>query len=156
MVCKVPVFDQGESATENSLMTAGRSLIVENNYGYQNPFGPQGGAQTVPGFARVDVNRKGTGCKRKWTNRDAAAPSVVPKLSTETGLIYTYTRPEDPSGSESYYWTALDWRSGETVWRQYAGTGLPYNNNYAGIALGPNGTAYLATTGGMVTLRDGG
>ncbi len=34
-VCEVPVFEPGASATENSLITAGRSLIVENNYGYQ-------------------------------------------------------------------------------------------------------------------------
>src|SRR5207248_674460 len=39
-VCAVPVFDRGASATENSLITAGRSLFVENNYGYQDPFGP--------------------------------------------------------------------------------------------------------------------
>ena len=36
-VCEVPVFGKGASATENSLITAGRSLIVENNYGYQDP-----------------------------------------------------------------------------------------------------------------------
>ncbi|MGH2925387.1 MAG: hypothetical protein ACRDK1_05370, partial [Solirubrobacterales bacterium] len=39
-VCRTPVFEKGASATENSLITAGRSLIVENNYGYQDPFGP--------------------------------------------------------------------------------------------------------------------
>lgn len=32
VVCKVPVFDQGASATENSLMMINRSLYVENNY----------------------------------------------------------------------------------------------------------------------------
>ncbi len=154
-LCKVPVFDAGASATENSLITAGRSLVVENNYGYQDPFGPTAGALTEPGFARVDVDRDGEGCKLKWTNTEARAPSVVPKLSTKTGLIYTYTRPPDPL-AEGYYWTAIDWRSGRTAWRQYAGSGLPYNNNYAGIALGADGTAYLGVTGGIVTLRDGG
>ena len=59
VVCQVPVFDKGASATENSLLTAGRVLIVENNYGYQDPFGPQNGALTQPGFARVDVDRDG-------------------------------------------------------------------------------------------------
>ncbi|MFR9754148.1 hypothetical protein ACL02S_24345, partial [Nocardia sp. 004] len=33
-VCSVPVFEPGRSNTENSLIGAGRSLIVENNYGY--------------------------------------------------------------------------------------------------------------------------
>ena len=60
VVCEVPVFDAGASATENSLITARRSLFVENNYGYQDPFGPSSGALTTPGFARVDVNRDGT------------------------------------------------------------------------------------------------
>ncbi len=154
-VCREPVFGVGGSATENSLITAGRSLVVENNYGYQNPFGPTAGALTEPGFARVDVKRNGRGCKLKWTNMDARAPSVVPKLSTKTGLIYTYTRPPD-AAAEGYYWTALDWKSGRTAWIQYAGSGLPFNNNYAGLALGRGGTAYLGVTGGILALSDGG
>ena len=153
-VCEVPVFTRGQSATENTIITAGRSLIVENNYGYQDPFGPNAGAVSEPGFARVDVKRGGDGCKKVWTNDDARAPTAVPKLSTKTGLIYTYTRPPDPSGSEGYYWTALRFRDGQTAWLQYAGSGLPYNNNYAGLALGPDGTAYLGTIGGMIALRD--
>ncbi len=154
-VCRQPVFEPGASATENSLLSAGRSLIVENNYGYQDPFGPRSGAVSEPGFARVDVKRNGRGCRLVWTNRDARGSSVVPKLSTATGLIYTYTRPPDPA-AQGYYWTTIDWHTGETVWSQYAGSGLSFNNNYAGIALGPDGTAYLGVTGGLIALRDGG
>jgi hypothetical protein len=154
-VCKVPVFQPGASATENSLLTTGRALIVENNYGYQDPFGPNAGAVTEPGFARVDVRADGKGCRKVWTNHTARAPTVVPKLSTKTGLIYAYTRPPDPSGSEGYYWAAIDFHTGKTVWQRYAGSGLPYNNNYAGLAIGPNRTAYLGTTGGIIALRDG-
>jgi hypothetical protein len=154
-VCKVPVFNPGASATENSLITAGRSLIVENNYGYQDPFGPNTGAVTEPGFARVDLNRDGSGCHKVWTNHQARAPTVVPKLSTKTGLIYTYTRPPDPSGAQGYYWTAIGFHTGRIVWQRYAGSGLAYNNNYAGLAIGPDGTEYLGATGGIVTLRDG-
>jgi hypothetical protein len=155
-VCEVPVFDQGSSATENSLLVNHRSIYVENNYGYQDPFGPNSGAVTAPGFARVDVRRGGRGCRKVWTNTTERAPSVVPKLSTATGLIYTYTR--DPSalpGSQPYYWTTISAATGATVYKVYAGNGLPFNNNYAGLALGPDGTAYLATTGGMLALRDG-
>jgi hypothetical protein len=154
IVCIVPVFDKGGSATENSLIGSGNSLIVENNYGYQDPFGPSGGAVTQPGFARVDVNPDGNGCTKVWTNRDARGSSVVPKLSARTGLIYTYTRPPDPSGAQGYYWTAIDFRSGQTVWSRFAGSGLLFNNNYAGLALGPDGTAYLGVIGGIVALRD--
>jgi hypothetical protein len=155
-VCQVPVFDKGSSATENSLVTNNRSLYVENNYGYQDPFGPSSGAVTTPGFARVDVRRNGRGCRKVWTNTTERAPSVVPKLSTKTGLIYTYTR--DPSalpGAQPYYWTAISARTGATAFKVYAGNGLGFNNNYAGLAIGPTGTAYLAVTGGLLALRDG-
>jgi len=154
MVCKVPVFKKGASATENSLIAAGRSLLVENNYGYQDPFGPNSGAVTQPGFARVHIDRDGGGCSKVWTNHDVRAPTAVPKLSTSTGLVYTYGRPPDPSGSQGYYWTAIDFHTGKTVWQRYAGSGLIYNNNYAGVALGPD-AAYLGVIGGILALRDG-
>ena len=128
---------------------------MENNYGYQDPFGPNSGAPTVPGFARVDVNTGGSGCTNVWTNTTEAAPSVVPKLSARTGLIYAYTRPVDPSGAQGYYWSAIDFRSGQTTWNQFAGAGFLYNNNYAGLALGSDGTAYLGVIGGMIKLQDG-
>jgi hypothetical protein len=35
-----------------------------------------------------------------------------------------------------------------------SGTGLLANNNYAGLAIGPDGTAYLGTTGGLRALRN--
>jgi len=154
-VCTVPVFRKGASATENSLIGSGNSLIVENNYGYQDPLGPNSGAVTKPGFARVDVKADGSGCRKVWTNREARAPTVVPKLSTKNGLIYTYTRPPDPSGAEGYYWTAIDFRTGRTVWSRYAGSGLAFNNNYSGLALGPGAAAYLGVAGGIVKLEDG-
>jgi len=155
VVCEVPVFKKGASATENSLMGTGRSLIAENNYGYTSPF-DVGGSDVVskPGFARVDIRKDGKGCKKIWTNYTEAAPSVVPKLSTKTGLIYTYTRPKDPSGAQPYYWTAIKFKNGKTAWNKLAGTGGLFNNNYAGLALGPNKRAYLGVIGGIVSLRD--
>lgn len=155
-VCELPVFGNGAGATENSLMATGRSIVVENNYGYTDPFAP-GGSQVIsePGFARVDISRDGRSCRKVWTNGTVRAPSVVPKLSTETGLVYTYSRPPDPSGAQGYYWTAIDFRTGETAFDRLAGSGPRYNNNYAGITLGPDGTAYLGVIGGIVALRDG-
>ena len=73
------MFGKFTGATENSLLGAGRSLIVENNYGYQDPFGPNAGVPTTQGFARVDVDKDGKGCRRVWVNHDAAAPTVVPR-----------------------------------------------------------------------------
>lgn len=155
VICTQPVFEPRASATENSLIASGRSLLVENNYGYQDPFGPNTGAVTEPGVARVDVRKRGNGCRLAWTNREVRIPTVVPKLSAKTGLMYAYSRPPDPL-AQGYYWTAIDFETGETAWMQYAGSGLPFNNNYAGLALGPNRSAYLGVTGGIIRLRDGG
>ena len=156
VVCQQPVFGEGAGATENSLINMGRrSLIVENNYGYQDPFGPTAGAVTEAGFARVDVRKDGKGCRLRWTNREVRTPTAVSKGSLKTGLIYSYERPRDPNGNQGYYWVAIDYRTGRTVFRKYAGSSLVYNNNYAGLALGPNGDAYLGVVGGIIRLRDG-
>jgi hypothetical protein len=150
VACRVPVFEKGGSATENSLMASRNSLFVENNYGYQDPFGPNSGALTTPGFARVDVKP----CRKAWETHTERAPSVVPKLSTRAGLIYTYTRDPDPLPTgQPYFWTAIDAHTGATAFKVYAGSGLGFNNNYAGIAIGPDGTAYLGVTGGLVALH---
>jgi hypothetical protein len=153
LVCRVPVFGKGASDTENSLIAAGRSMIVENNYGYTGATSVTGGKVTTPGFARVDLNRGGRGCHLVWTNRSVAAPTVVPKLSLANGLIYTYTKRS--SVLDPWYWTALDFRTGKVVYKQLAGTGsLGYNNNYAGIALSRAHTAYLGVLGGIIAMRD--
>ncbi len=157
VVCEAPVFGKGASATENAIIGSGRSLIVENNYGYLDPFdATTGGALTTPGFARVDVDRDLNGCRKVWTNTAVAAPSVVPKLSTKTGLVYTYTQTAGLGPMDrAWSWAGINARTGKTAFTVPAGDGLLANNNYAGIALGPSGTAYLGTIGGIRSLSDG-
>ena len=152
-VCQVPVFRQGFSDTENSLIGSGRAMIVENNYGYLGFSGPQANALTAAGFARVDINRNGTGCHRVWQTFTERGSSVVPKLSTKTGLIYAYTR--DPGTQIPWSWTAISFKTGRTAFKVHSGDGFLYNNNYAGIAIGPTGNAYLGTIGGLAELRRG-
>jgi hypothetical protein len=154
MVCRVPVFTRGASDDENSLISAGRSMVAENNYGYSGPTTVTNGALTAPGFVRVDINRDGNGCRRVWTSVTERAPTVVSKLSLASGLIYTYTK--DPGSSDPWYWTAIDFRTGRTVFKVLSGTGLGFNNNYAGLSISPTGTAYLGSLGGIMALRDGG
>ena len=153
-VCRVPVFARGASADENSLIVAGRAMIAENNYGYTGPASVENGGRTAPGITRVDINRNGRGCHTVWRNRTVDAPTVVSKLSLATGLIYTYSK--GTGSSDPWYWTTIDFRTGRIVNEQLAGSGLGYNNNYAGIAAGRDGTEYLGTLGGILALRDGG
>ena len=153
LVCSQPVFEPGQSATDNSLIGVGRSLLVENNYGYSGPGATFFGGTTEPGFTRVDLDRDGRGCRIVWES-EVRAPSVVPKLSLDTGLVYTYVKPPN-ADSDPWYLTALDFRTGETEWMALAGRGLGFNNNYAPITLGPDGSAYVGVIGGLVRLADG-
>jgi hypothetical protein len=155
VVCEVPIFGRNASADENSLIVAGRSIVAENNYGYD--LGKTiGGAVTQPGMVRVDVRADGRGCRKVWTNRTERVPSVVSKLSLATGLLHTFTKDPDPVNptADAWFWTAVDFRTGRTVWKRLAGTGLGFNNHYAGIAIGPNGTEYVGGIGGLMAVRD--
>ena len=152
-VCSVPVFEKGASATDNSLIAAGRALVVTNNYGYSGPVQTTLGSITAPGIERVDVNADGSGCHKVWRNRSERSPSAVAKLSLASGLVYAVTR--DRQGIvDSWYLTALDFRSGEVVFEQRYGTGFGHNVNYAPVSLGPDGTAYVGVLGGLVRIAD--
>src|SRR5262245_27162333 len=162
LVCSARVFPKGAGSTDNSLIGTKRSLIAENNYGYRiSPTNVSGGI-TEPGLTRIDVvkkvkkrsggKRKGPAksrCRSVWTSQERGS-SVVPKLSLANGLVYTYTHPPRSDGIDSWYLTALDFRSGRTVYRRLAGTGFGFNNNYAPVTLGPDGTAYVGVLGGVV------
>ena len=155
-VCSVPVFTPGQSDTENSLIAAGDSLFVENNYGYSGPSSVELGGVSTPGLARVDVDAATGVCRLVWTAQERA-PSVVAKVSLGNGLLYTYTK--DPASSptaDPWYLTAIDARSGATVFKVLAGTGLGYNNNYAPVSIGPDGALYVGVLGGLVRFADSG
>jgi hypothetical protein len=148
-VCRQAVFGKGASDTDQSLVAGRRSLVTENNYGYTGPLSTNMGATTTPGIARVDLDRDGHGCHLRWTSK-VIAPSVVPKLSLGAGIVYTYTKPSRADNADAWYLTALDYRTGRTLWRRLAGTGVGYNNNYAPVTIGPRGgTAYVGVLGGL-------
>ncbi|WP_206051092.1 hypothetical protein [Nocardioides speluncae] len=151
-VCQAAVFDAGTSATENSMVAVGNALFVENNYGYAGPQSTLLGKTTAPGIARVDV--ADGECRVAWTNR-SSAPTSVPKASAASGLLYAYTKPAHHAGVDAWYLTAIDLRTGRTAFSRLAGTGLLFNNHYAAIYLDPAGSAYVATLGGLVRVRDG-
>jgi hypothetical protein len=154
LVCAQPVFQKGQSDTDQSLVAAGNSLIAENNYGYSSPLATENGGSTAPGLERVDIDQSGAGCHPVWQSNERA-PSVVPKVSLGAGLVYTYTKDARSDGKDAWYFTALDFRDGHTVYKRLAGEGLGFNNNYAPVTLGPDGTAYVGVLGGLVELRDG-
>ena len=151
--CAVPVFTEGASATENSLVAANNSLFIENNYGYTGAKATTAGRTTTPGLARVDVGTGGN-CTLVWTNTKLSAPTVVPKFSAKAGLLYTYTKPARKDKKDPWYWTAIDFETGKRVYSAKVGSGVLYNNNYASLYIGPNGDGYLGVIGGIVRIYD--
>jgi outer membrane protein assembly factor BamB len=169
-VCSVPVFARGKGSTDNSLIAIGDAIVVENNYGYTGPqerppsSASRGTPTTEPGVTRIDVDYRRGGCHVVWDNETVRVPTSVSKASAATGLVYVYEHPAadevryrgDGPGSpeDPWYLTALDLRTGRRVWSVLTGSGLGYNNNYAPITFGPDGTAYVGTLGGLVAVRD--
>ncbi|MER7762940.1 hypothetical protein [Streptomyces sp. NPDC097619] len=154
LVCRVPLFRSGASTTDNSAVTWGRSLVVENNYGYENPAGVLFGRSVPGGATRVDVRADGSGCDTVWES-PVRSPSTVPKLSVGNGLLYFYEKPPNRWGIDAWYLTAVDFRTGQRRWRVLTGTGPGYDNNWAPVTLGPDGTAYVGVLNGILAVRDG-
>jgi hypothetical protein len=153
LVCSEPVFQPGQASNENSLIATDKSIIVENNFGYKDATKDTTHGQTTkPGIARIDV--EDDGCRTVWTNESISIPSVVSKMSLSNGLIYTYTKPKGPGTTDVWYFTAIDFETGEVVFKQLAGYGIMYNNHYAGAYIGPDGTLYVGVLGGIVAMRD--
>ena len=152
-ICRQPVFEQGAGSTDNSLIGAGHSIIVENNYGYTGPTATTMGARTTPGIERVDVDADGVGCHKVW-HSDEISPTLVPKLSLANGLVYVYTQDPEGDSDDPWFLTALDFRTGKTVWERLTGQGIGFNNNYAPVTIGPDGTAYVGVLGGLLLVRD--
>ena len=147
----VPVFDEEASATENSLIAINTAhddafaLIVENNSGYTGPADVAAWRTTVSGMSRIDVTEDG--CATSWTS-EVAAPSVVPKYSYGTDLIYSYEKR--PSG---WYFVALDLAGGEQVFDYKVGSSNLFNNHYAPITIGPDGSTYIGLATGLIRLE---
>lgn len=146
--CSVPVFEDDASATENSLVSVGDAVIVENNHGYAGPWSTMLGRSTSAGIARVSST-----CEVEWTS-DVTAPTSVPKASLANGLVYVHEKRANWWGVNAWYFTAIDVRTGRTKFRVRTGLGTLFNNHYAAVTLAPGGAAYIATLAGLVRVRD--
>ncbi len=154
VACTVPVFADGLSATDNSLIALDDTLVVENNYGYKPAItSTSAGRTTEPGLAAIRVTPEG--CTTAWSNDSIHIPSVVSKATSVGGLIITYTKPPNRLGVDSWYFTAVDIRTGDVTWTRRAGAGTPFNNHYAAAYLGADGDMFVGTTNGIAVLRAG-
>lgn len=173
VVCSHEVFEEGLSATENSLIgyydtaTQTGSVVVENNYGYEIPIDPFDVIPVPlpePGVTRIDVTGGASDgeCAEVWTSGEIS-PSAILKLSTGNGLVYIYSPVYmDNNGSGdttmneiAWYLKGLDFATGDTVFEILTSTGKEWNVNYASISIAPDGTAYVGTLRGLLSVKDG-
>ena len=162
LACSIPLFEEGRSATDITVIGFERadedgksagvySTIVENNWG-RHTF-PR--ARPEPGITRVDLTEYdggSYGCEDIWTSDEKNIG--VFKLSLGNGLVYLYFRDE-ASLSTKWYLTAVDFATGETVYKRLTGTGPRYNNWAGSLFLHPEGgIAYSTTIFGLVMIRD--
>jgi hypothetical protein len=167
-VCRIPVFAEGLSTTENGLPGLVRegphgleySVIVDNNYGIERDNVLQTGrcwTDHVGGLVRVDLLPDASGdyyCRQVWESPEKSS-QVLPKLSLSNGLLYVYTYEQLPDEEYTWYLTAVDFGTGETVFSVPTGEGLDYTNFGPPLIIGPDGTAYLGTMGGLLRIQEG-
>jgi hypothetical protein len=161
MVGSVPLFAEGKSGTdltaigfehadENGNGTGVYSAIVENNWGHHVfPI-----SYPEPGLTRVDATRHGDGtysCEEVWASSEKTIGGF--RLSLGNGLVYIYAK-DGAWLNEKWYLIALDFATGETVYKKLIGTGLGYNNWQGSLFLHPEGMAYSTTIFGAVMVRD--
>jgi len=152
-VCSLPLFDEGHSVTDNSMVGYNRSIMIENNAGYTSASQQQDWSNAGGGIMRIDVREDESGCDVVWHSNEHST-SVVPKMSAANGLVYFYTFNPQPDGSNAWYLTALDYRSGRTQYKILTGYGPNFDNNWAPLTLAPDGTAYVGTSKGLVAIWD--
>ncbi len=155
-IATVPVFTPGKSVSENSLIAHGRSFIVENNYSESGSGFLVTDPTSEPGVVRIDMNEDCTGASIAWESNEASC-TVVPKLSTKNGIVYLYTREYGngiPDNAVAWYLTAVDFETGETLFKVFTGCGRNWNNSYGPITIGPNGSAYVGVFNGLISITD--
>jgi hypothetical protein len=154
LVCALPLFEPGASATDNSMIAWGRFILVENNHGYRSAISQRDWGAVTGGIVRVDVREDESGCDVVWASPERA-PSVVAKLSAASGLAYYYTFETQADGENAWYLLAVDFATGRSAFRIRTGVGSGYDNNWGAITLAPDGTAYVGTFQGLVAVWDG-
>lgn len=153
LICHVPLFASGASAAENAPVGWGRSIIVENTSGYTSAFAQKDWSHLPGGMTRIDIRPDESGCDEVWTS-PISSPTVVPKLSSVSGLLYAYSVEVDETGTPAWRLAALDFETGKTVFGILTGAGRSFDNNWAAISL-YDGVAYVGVFNGLVSVSDG-
>ena len=92
--------------------------------------------------------RHGLGEQRNLADHGAQA------VHRQRPRVHLHQAAQCTERADAYYFTAIDFKTGKTVYRVLTGTGVRYDNNWAAISLAPDGTAYVGVLNGLVRVRD--
>ena len=153
-LCKVPLFREGESATENTVIGYEDDIVIVNNAGFGGSFAP---ANTMkPGIERYRVVRDGDGnvtdCENIWKNDTSFGNSA--QLTTQSGVIWGYGADPAVTDQDLFYLTATSWETGEEIFRTYIGNDKPFDPITGQVHAHPDGTLYLGALRGVIAMRD--
>lgn len=152
-ICRVPVFTDGNSTTDNSMIGWDHSILLENNSGYQSAHTQKDWNAITGGVVRVDIRADESGCDTVWTS-PLKVPSSVAKLSTRNGIAYYYSFDLTPQGTQDWSVVGLDFNTGKQVIKIPTGQGKVFDNNWSSMSIAPDGALYVGTTRGMIQIRD--
>jgi hypothetical protein len=166
IACEIPVTFGDESAdrslSEQSVLVRGNSAVVVNNLQRLDPVVSQLPPQVAPysqlasglpgnaptGVERFDWDPRTRTCDVAWSNPDVAVPNGIPTMSAATNMVYGI-------GASDGVWTleGLDWDTGE-VELTVETTAFPTSNSfYAATTVGPGGTVWTGTFGGVTRFQ---
>ena len=154
LVCAQPVFEQGRGRDRQLAHRGGRSIVVENNYGYTGPAATAGrqldrrrasSASTSTPTTRVPAACGAARSARRRSCRSSRSP---------TGSSTLHQGAAPTGGDDLWYLTALDFRTGGRSTSSSRARGSGFNNNYAPVTLGPDGSAYVGVLGGLTRFAD--
>jgi len=105
------------------------------------------------GLERIDIDPNGGTARKSGSTPSSRQP--LPRDCHEDRVDLHGLREYDAwKNVYVYYWAALDFRTGETVWKKMAGTGERFDSFYPGLAIGPNGALYAGVYGGIIEIKD--
>lgn len=166
IACEIPVTfgdeDADRSLSEQSVLVRGNSAVVVNNLQRMDPVVGQLPPRVAPysqllsglpgnaptGVERFDWDPRTRSCDVTWSNPDVAVPNGIPTMSAATDMVYGI-------GARDGVWTleGLDWDTGE-VELTVETTAFPTSNSfYAATTVGPGGTVWTGTFGGVTRFQ---
>jgi len=160
IAAQVPVTfgddDATDTLSEQSVCVRGYGALVVNNQ-LKMPLNNQvisllvsGITPAAPyGVERFEWDPTTRTLETAWVNKRVSYPNGIPCMSAATNLIYDVG--QDPLGGWAF--KALDWDTGEAVFRYRYGTSPIFNSAYAGTEILAGRCLGSGTALGMIRMK---